>query len=253
MPGSPTIATAAAAPSSSASRSPSKASSSAGRPTSSSRARASAAIRLLDRARELHARGHRELAEHVPDVRFDGLLAEEEAGRDLSVGIAIDDQPGDLELTLAQRLHPELVCRARSRGAMDPATELAQLTLCGGLVTRTAERRERSSRRLQLRRTEIALARRHQSAPGERSEIGRSKTQPASSSASAEACAWAAAAAAAAASPRASESSAAARVAIPAAIGRPTASAHAAAAVTAASASASRPASRKQRVSSSRA
>ena len=52
----------------------------------------------LDDARDIHARGGGELHEDVAQVRLDGLLAEEELGRDLAVGHAVGHELGDLAL-----------------------------------------------------------------------------------------------------------------------------------------------------------
>jgi hypothetical protein len=57
---------------------------------------------LFDRARDVDARAGVQLAEHVSDVRLDGLLAERQLARDLAVGLAVDDEPGDLQLPLGQ-------------------------------------------------------------------------------------------------------------------------------------------------------
>ena len=47
-------------------------------------------------------RHHAELGEDVRQVALDGLLAQEQLGGDLSVGLALGHVPGDLELPTAQ-------------------------------------------------------------------------------------------------------------------------------------------------------
>src|SRR4051794_14069940 len=86
------------------------------------------ALGRFDRARDVHARAGVELAEHVSDVRLDGLLAEEQLARDLAVGLAVDDQPGDLELSLCQRADATLTV-AGSSAAVNVLTQLAKFAL----------------------------------------------------------------------------------------------------------------------------
>src|SRR4051812_9322978 len=87
------------------------------------------AIRALDDPRDLDARAGVQLAEHVPDVRLDGLRAEEELARDLAVGLAPDDHPGDLELARRECRKTHTLRRRRLRPAVDALAEPAQLAL----------------------------------------------------------------------------------------------------------------------------
>ena len=50
----------------------------------------------------LHARVHLQLVEDVADVVADGVLGDEQLGRDLTVEPATGDQPQDLELALGE-------------------------------------------------------------------------------------------------------------------------------------------------------
>jgi putative flavoprotein involved in K+ transport len=77
-------------------------------------------VGLLDGSRDVNPRARVELAEHVADVRLDGLRAEEQLARDLAVGPAVDDQPSDLELARGERRDAGLVEVSRPRPAMDP-------------------------------------------------------------------------------------------------------------------------------------
>src|ERR671918_2633903 len=77
-------------------------------------------VSLLDGARDLDPRVGIQLAEHVADVRLDSLRAKEQLACDLAVGLAVDDQPGDLELTRGEGRDASLIGVARSRSAMDP-------------------------------------------------------------------------------------------------------------------------------------
>ena len=56
----------------------------------------------LDPSGQVDARGHVELAEHVAQVRLDGLEAQEQLVGDLLIRAAVDDEPGDLELTTGE-------------------------------------------------------------------------------------------------------------------------------------------------------
>ena len=58
------------------------------------------AVGVLDRAGQLDARGHSDLAEDVAQVGLDRLLAEEQLGGDLGIRLAVDDEPRELELAL---------------------------------------------------------------------------------------------------------------------------------------------------------
>src|SRR5215204_840838 len=81
----------------------------------------------LDGTCDLHARRDTELAEHVPDVGLDGLLAEEQRGGDLRVGLAVGDELRHLELAFGQGFEPARVDLARARAPMDVPAQLAQL------------------------------------------------------------------------------------------------------------------------------
>jgi DNA-directed RNA polymerase specialized sigma24 family protein len=59
-------------------------------------------VSAFDCPRDLHAGVNVELSEHVADVGLDGLLAQEQLAGDLGVGLAVDDQHGDLELALGE-------------------------------------------------------------------------------------------------------------------------------------------------------
>src|SRR4051812_9338289 len=59
----------------------------------------------FDRASDVDPGVGVELAEHVADVRFDGLLAEKQLSGDLGIGLAVHDQIGDLELATGQRAY----------------------------------------------------------------------------------------------------------------------------------------------------
>ena len=62
------------------------------------------AVGALHHARNLDARRDLELLEQVPEVRLDGLRAQEQLRGDLRVGLAVDDEPRDLELALRELL-----------------------------------------------------------------------------------------------------------------------------------------------------
>src|SRR5918994_7654244 len=70
---------------------------------------------------ERRTRGHPQLLERVAEVGLDGLLAEEELGRDLPVGPTRHHEPGDLELTSCEpgvaRPAPPPPCYAPSQPA----------------------------------------------------------------------------------------------------------------------------------------
>ena len=91
-------------------------------------------VQPLDGARHLGPRRHVELAEQVAHVALHGLEAHEELAGDLAVGAPVDQQPGHLELALAQRLEPGRVRAAAAGGALDVAAQLAQLAFGGVAV-----------------------------------------------------------------------------------------------------------------------
>jgi hypothetical protein len=55
-----------------------------------------------------------ELAEHVAAVRLNRLLAEEQFADDLDIGLAINDQSGDLKLAFGERGDAGLIEIARA-------------------------------------------------------------------------------------------------------------------------------------------
>ena len=60
------------------------------------------AVGALDDARHFYARCNAELAEGVAQVGFDRLRAEKELGRDLRVGLSVDDESSDLKFALGE-------------------------------------------------------------------------------------------------------------------------------------------------------
>src|SRR2546430_15418916 len=86
-------------------------------------------IGALDRLRQGDPRGDADLAEDVPQVRLDRLLAEEELRGDLGIRLAVDDEPRDLELAFGQRLDRGPAGFARPRAAVDAMAEPSQLAL----------------------------------------------------------------------------------------------------------------------------
>ncbi len=68
----------------------------------------------------------------MAQVGLDRLLAEVELAGDLGVGLALDDEPRDLELAFGQRLEAGAVARARAGAAVDAPPEPAELAF--GLV-----------------------------------------------------------------------------------------------------------------------
>src|SRR5438045_1906665 len=84
----------------------------------------SGVLRPLDDARELDARRHTHLAEDVPQVGLDGLLAEEQLVCDLRVGLAVDHEHGELELAFGQRLERRSGRPARPRALLNAMPEL---------------------------------------------------------------------------------------------------------------------------------
>src|SRR5512142_3326866 len=70
---------------------------------------------------------------------LDGLVAQEEPGRDLGIGTPVDDELSDLELTCRQGLEPSAVELAGARAPVRPAAELSQLALCLVAVAESVE------------------------------------------------------------------------------------------------------------------
>ena len=93
----------------------------------------------LDGARHLDARGRAELHEDVPQVRLHRLVAEEQLGGDLAVGLAVGHQAGDLELALGQRRHAGVPRRGRA-ALLRARAELAQLAPRGVALAHRAAR-----------------------------------------------------------------------------------------------------------------
>jgi hypothetical protein len=62
-------------------------------------------------------------------VGLDRLLAEEQLGSDLPIGLAVDDEARHLELAFGQRVDAVFVCPAGARAPMRSVTELPQLPL----------------------------------------------------------------------------------------------------------------------------
>ena len=91
-------------------------------------------IFALDGSRNVGPGTHIELAEHVADVRLDRLLAEEQLAGDLTVRLAVNDQPGDLELALRQGRDSGLVGVAGSGAPVDVLAESPKFSLCGVAV-----------------------------------------------------------------------------------------------------------------------
>jgi hypothetical protein len=52
-------------------------------------------------------------------VRLNRLLAQEQFARDLAVGLAVDDEPGDLEFARGERADPLLVGVSGAGSSMD--------------------------------------------------------------------------------------------------------------------------------------
>src|SRR3954469_8355087 len=100
--------------------------------------RPSCALRPLDGAGELDPRRYAHLAEDVPQVGLDGLLAEEQLVRDLRVGLAVDHEHGELELAFGQRLERRPGRPARPRALLNAMPELPQLPLRLAAVARSS-------------------------------------------------------------------------------------------------------------------
>jgi hypothetical protein len=83
-------------------------------------------------------------------VRLNCLLAQEQLGRDLRIGLAVYDKPSELELTFGQRFKANPIGCARSRAPVDPVAEPAQLTFRLIPVAECPAALERSGGVLQL-------------------------------------------------------------------------------------------------------
>src|SRR5918994_6944888 len=83
----------------------------------------------LNRPGDVHPGTHVELAEDVPQVALDSLLAEEEPLGDLGVGQALDHETCDLAFPAAERLDPVRAAAARGRPARWPLSQTTELEL----------------------------------------------------------------------------------------------------------------------------
>src|SRR3954471_10587560 len=81
---------------------------------------------------------------------LDRLGAEEQLGRDLAVGPAIDDEACDLELAARQRFDPSSVGVSGSRAAVGTVAQPAELAVCFTAVADTPLRVELCRCALQL-------------------------------------------------------------------------------------------------------
>src|SRR5439155_22559315 len=79
-----------------------------------------------------------ELAEDVSHVGLDRRKAEEESVGDLSVGLAVDDGPCDLEFALRQRLDANSIGFTRSRPLVDAMAETSEFALGRGAISERA-------------------------------------------------------------------------------------------------------------------
>src|SRR5262249_12025269 len=90
------------------------------------------------------------LVEDVAQVGLDGLLAQEQLRGDLRVGLAVDDEPGHLELASGQRPDASPVGGAWPGAPVDVMPELSQLPLRALPVAPRAASVERRRRALKL-------------------------------------------------------------------------------------------------------
>ena len=111
-------------------------------------------VGALDGTRHFYPRCDAELAEGVAQVRFNRLRAQEELGRDLRIGLAVDDESCDLELALGERVDAGRVSLAWLGAPVDRASELPELPFGLQSVTVRAEGLERCgpARRAMTRR-----------------------------------------------------------------------------------------------------
>src|SRR5688572_22135103 len=86
-------------------------------------------IGALDGAGQLDARGDVELPEDVAQMSLDGLLAEEQLGRDLGIRLRVEYKTRHLELALAQGLEAGPIAFARAGTTMDAMPKLPKLAL----------------------------------------------------------------------------------------------------------------------------
>src|SRR3954463_11671582 len=125
------------------------------------------AIRALDRAGDIVARGDVELAEDAAQVGLDGLHAEEELGGDLGIGAAVDDETRDLALAFGELLDAGAVERPRPCAAVHVAAQLAELLLGLLAVADRAARIELPDGALELAHRALALVRPAERATGQ--------------------------------------------------------------------------------------
>src|SRR5215208_1697274 len=82
----------------------------------------------FEQTRDLHARGHVELAEDVAQVGFDRLDGKEQLVGDLLVRLAVRDQLGNLALATREGVDAAALALAARRGSRGPRAQTAQLT-----------------------------------------------------------------------------------------------------------------------------
>ena len=80
----------------------------------------------FDCLRELDPRGDADLPEDVAQVRFDGLLAQEELRGDLRIRLAVNDEPGKLKLALCEGCDA-VAAASRRTAVVHGSAEFAQL------------------------------------------------------------------------------------------------------------------------------
>ena len=88
---------------------------------------------------------------------LDGLLAEDERSRDLGVGLAVDDEPGDVEFARGQRVHSFAVGVAREGPAAEALPQLPQFMLGLFQIATGRARSELSGSLLQRSNGELGL------------------------------------------------------------------------------------------------
>jgi hypothetical protein len=123
----------------------------------------------------------------------DRLLAEEQLGRDLRIGLAVHDEPSDLELTFGQRFKANPVGSAWPRAPVDPVTELPQVTLRLIPIADCSASLERAGGVLQLGCGAVTLVGLGEREAGQLPHRAASTGAPASSAMAADASAWSAA------------------------------------------------------------
>lgn len=86
---------------------------------------ATCSVSALDGACEGNSSRDAHLVEDIAQVRLDGLLAEEQLGSDLGIGLAVDDEPRDLRLAPGERADTNRGPRAWAGSTMDMPAELS--------------------------------------------------------------------------------------------------------------------------------